>query len=458
MEYDELRLALQDGEGISTEFKRCGNKPESDVFETVCSFANRQGGNIYLGVRDDGTIEGVSKRDSLSIRRNMIDVANNHKLFSSAPTLQFESIDCGEREVIRVWVPFGPEVYRFKGVVYDRIDDVDVRLIADMQISSLYLRKRDVYTERKVYPYLRGEDLRLDLLPHVRALIAAKRADHPWLVLSDEQLLRDSGLYLRDIETGQEGYTRAAALLLGTDEIIMSVCPAYKVDALLQVDNVDRYDDRLVLKTNLIDTYEQLVAFGQRHLPDRFHLEGVQAISIRDVIVRELVSNLLVHREYTDPRAGRMVIRRDRIETTNPSRARFTGSITLNDFEPVPKNPLIANFFTQIGRAEDLGSGTRNLYKYAPAYSGRNPELADGDMFTARVWTTFAGAQSTNGRSPLDAELLEIVSRYQPVRSTDIVDAASASERTVKRHLAHLVSDGLLLAEGTTRDRRYRLP
>ena len=76
-----------------------------------------------------------------------------------------------------------------------------------------------VYTERKVYPYLRSEDLRLDLLPRVRALIAAKRADHPWLALSDKQLLRDSGLYLRDIEAGQEGYTKAAALLLGTDEI-----------------------------------------------------------------------------------------------------------------------------------------------------------------------------------------------------------------------------------------------
>ena len=458
MDYDELKRVIQDGEGISAEFKRCGNQPGTDVFETVCAFANRQGGNIYLGVRDDGTIEGVSRQDSLPIRRNMANVANNPKLFSSTPALQFEPIDCGEREVIRVWVPFGPEAYRFKGVAYDRVDDVDVRLVTDLQISSLYLRKRDVYTERKVYPYLRSDDLRLDLMPRVRALIAAKRADHPWLALSDEQLLRDSGLYLRDIETGEEGYTRAAALLLGTDEVIMSVCPAYKVDALLRVDNADRYDDRLVLQTNLIDTYEQLLAFGQRHLPDRFYLEGTQAISVRDVIVRELVSNLLVHREYTDPRAGRVVVRRDCIETTNPSRARFAGSITLDDFEPAPKNPLIANFFTQVGRAEDLGSGTRNLYKYAPAYGGRDPELADGDMFTARVWTTFAGAGQTKGAPPLDAELLEIVSRYQPARSADIVAMASASERTVKRHLAHLVSEGLLLAEGTTRDRRYRLP
>ena len=151
------------------------------------------------------------------------------------------------------------------------------------------------------------------------------------------------------------------------------------------MDNIDRYHDRLVLKTTLIDTYELLLAFGQRHLPDRFHLKGTQAISIRDVIVRELVSSLLVHREYTDPRAGRIVISRDRIETTNPSRARFTGGITLDDFEPVPKNPLIANFFTQTGRAEDLGSGTRNLYKYAPLTRAEIPNWPTGTCYRTRL-------------------------------------------------------------------------
>ena len=43
---------LEQGEGLSVEFKRCGAVPEKDTFETVCSFANRQGGTSLLGVND----------------------------------------------------------------------------------------------------------------------------------------------------------------------------------------------------------------------------------------------------------------------------------------------------------------------------------------------------------------------------------------------------------------------
>lgn len=32
-----------------------------DVYETVCSFSNRDGGHIFLGVKDNGTILGVDK-------------------------------------------------------------------------------------------------------------------------------------------------------------------------------------------------------------------------------------------------------------------------------------------------------------------------------------------------------------------------------------------------------------
>ena len=51
---DALDRYIQTGEGISVEFKRCGSQPGQDMFETICSFANRQGGSILLGVRDDG--------------------------------------------------------------------------------------------------------------------------------------------------------------------------------------------------------------------------------------------------------------------------------------------------------------------------------------------------------------------------------------------------------------------
>ena len=49
-------------ETIAVEFKRCGNGIESDVYETVCSFLNRFGGDIFLGVLDDGTVLGVPEK------------------------------------------------------------------------------------------------------------------------------------------------------------------------------------------------------------------------------------------------------------------------------------------------------------------------------------------------------------------------------------------------------------
>jgi ATP-dependent DNA helicase RecG len=44
------------------------------------------------------------------------------------------------------------------------------------------------------------------------------------------------------------------------------------------------------------------------------------------------------------------------------------------------KNPLLAWCFVNIGRADWMGSGIRNLYKYTKIYSGEEPELIEGDI------------------------------------------------------------------------------
>ena len=47
----------------------------------------------------------------------------------------------------------------------------------------------------------------------------------------------------------------------------------------------------------------------------------------------------------------------------------------------ITKNPIIASFFNQIGRADELGSGVRNLYKYVKLYSGAEPVFDEEDVF-----------------------------------------------------------------------------
>ncbi len=53
MTLDKLQSMLTTGENVAVEFKRCGNGIEQDVYQTVCSFLNRFGGDIFMGVLND---------------------------------------------------------------------------------------------------------------------------------------------------------------------------------------------------------------------------------------------------------------------------------------------------------------------------------------------------------------------------------------------------------------------
>ena len=204
---------------------------------------------------------------------------------------------------------------------------------------------------------------------------------HPWIDMTDEEMLRSCGLILEDPETNKEGITLAAILLFGTDNRIMSVLPQHKTDAIFRVFNVDRYDDRDVVITNLIESYDRLREFGKKHLNDVFTLNGVQRVSARDKILREIISNLLMHRDFSSGYLPKFVIERDKITTENANLAHGHGNLNLKTFKPFAKNPPIAKVFREIGLADELGSGMRNNYKYTKMYSGGEPVFTETDVF-----------------------------------------------------------------------------
>lgn len=154
MDARDLMAHVASGEGLMTEFKRCRTTPEHDTFETICSFANHQGGNLFLGVDDDGSISGMPVRAARNIQRSIVNVISNPNQFNVAPVVEMESVEVNGQTVVRVWVPAGPAVYAYKGVTYDRIADADVKVVGVEQKSLLYLRKQNEYSERRVYPYV----------------------------------------------------------------------------------------------------------------------------------------------------------------------------------------------------------------------------------------------------------------------------------------------------------------
>jgi ATP-dependent DNA helicase RecG len=130
-------------------------------------------------------------------------------------------------------------------------------------------------------PFVTINDFKPDLFDKARNLMRSYRSNHPWLQLSNEELLLKAGLWKRDIKTNEEGYTLAAILLFGKDEIIRSAMPAYKIDLIVRKENIDRYDDRDTIKTNLIDAFDRIMLFIEKHLPDKFYMEDTQRVSLR---------------------------------------------------------------------------------------------------------------------------------------------------------------------------------
>ena len=460
MEAKLLLETIAQGESASVEFKRCGAQPEQDTFETVCAFANHMGGSVYLGVEDNGTVTGVVEGAAMDIQRNIANVVRNPKLFDPTVMLETEMVAVKGKTVVRIWVPMSPDVHRYKGVVYDRIADADVKISVGSQISAMYIRKSNLETERRIFPYLTTSDLRADLIHRARQMATERRPGHPWAGLDDEQLLRSAQLLVKDYLTGQEGLTLAAGLLFGSDETIGSLCPTYKTDAVVRLRDQDRYDDRLTVKTNLMDAYDALMEFCARNLPDPFVLEGGTRVSVRGIVCRELISNMLIHREFTSPYPAKLEIDRGGLRTQNASRTFFEGSITLNDFSPMPKNPSIANVFTQIGLAEELGSGTRNLFKYARSFMGGDPILVDGVVFRATVpdadGVLYTGATVVKQLGDIDQAILELAASRRSFTLAEAAEAAGVSKRSASAHISALIEAGKLFGEGSTRNRQFR--
>jgi len=290
MDEKEFKSILKTGETTTVEFKRGKEGAKDDTYETICSFLNRFGGDLYLGVEDNGAVSGVPHGSVHNFITNIINMFGDPNIISPTVHLSPESFEYDGKYVIRIHVPASSEPHTYKRAYYDRIGSSDIRVKSTSAITSLFMRKLDIHTEEKVYPNITDGDLRLDLFPRIRIWVATRHKDHPWEKMTDKEIIRSAGLYSVDPETKQWGYNLAAVLLLGKDEIIKRICPAYRTDALFRKVNVDRYDDRLVVETNLIESYDILIKFALKHLLDKFHLEDNKSFSLCGAIVREMIA------------------------------------------------------------------------------------------------------------------------------------------------------------------------
>jgi hypothetical protein len=77
METARINRLLRQKEGIRLEFKEAAAELPGNLFETICAMLNREGGDILLGVRDDGTVTGIAEQCIETMITNLINLSNN---------------------------------------------------------------------------------------------------------------------------------------------------------------------------------------------------------------------------------------------------------------------------------------------------------------------------------------------------------------------------------------------
>ena len=235
-----------------------------------------------MGVSDHGKILGVDETAIDQIKRDFVTSMNNQGKITPTYYLSIEEIRVEGKTILYIYVPESSQVHRCNGKIFDRNEDGDFDITNNTHdVAALYEKKQRTYTENRIYPYVKIEDLRSDLISRARKMAVLQKSNHPWGMLDNLELLKSASLYVKNFQTGEEGFNLAAVLLFGQDNVISSIIPYHRTDAILRKENIDRYDDRDDIRTNLLESYDRLMAFISKHLSDKFYLSDDQRISLR---------------------------------------------------------------------------------------------------------------------------------------------------------------------------------
>ena len=301
-------------------------------------------------------------------------------------TIEPEIEEYEGKTIIVLDVPVSQYPIRFKNRYFDRIGEADIDITNNMElVLGLFERKNPhLFEERLVYG-LTMEDLDPATFKYCRNAATSWTPSHPWQDMSDMEILESCKLVQKDRSGNVEGFKYAALLLFGTEDAIFKHLPRYKFELLYHKmtyerfnmnlpEDSARYDDRKTVRCNIIQAYRQMLDFVVKYLPDKFYLPdngSTARLDLRVQIFREVIGNICAHSDYQPGFGGYVEVFYDRVITRNATRlipSMKEGSLTLDELGPYTKNPLIVKVLNELHFVEDLGSGRRNLKRYAPLY------------------------------------------------------------------------------------------
>ncbi|GAB6286810.1 MAG: ATP-binding protein [Methanoregula sp.] len=477
MDAEALETLVALGESLEREFKSDSRREFTDkeIYDEIVALANTNGGMLFIGVEDDGTITGSRQRHGASSDVNKLKSAIFHNTVPNINTIvSVVSHPLGNVLVI--------EVDRYPEICSTTSAKTLRRAIgSDGKPETVPFYARDQISRRVDLGLLdfsaqpvdsaTFDDFDLLEFERVRQTVTKLRGDRTLLDLSNEELAK--ALRLVETRNGNLVPNVAGLLLLGRPGSIQRFLPTHAVH--FQV--LDKQGDVRVndaFHEPIVKIIEEIESRFKARNEERERIVGLLRFPIPDYSptgFREAVNNALLHRDYTRMESIYVQWQHDHILITNPGG--FMEGITTKNIlvhEPKPRNTRLAEAFKRIGITDQTGRGVDKIYLGQVRYGRPPPDYSRSDKSAVRV--VIAG-----GESPLDfaAFIFEEERKGELFSLDDLlvinklnydqrIDAPSAGEIIQKgpvegrRVLEHLHELGLVEVREERSGQVYQLP
>ncbi len=429
-------------ESQDIEFKE---KWKDEHLKTLCSFANGNGGILYVGIRDDGTtVEIESPEKLLETLPNKI--RNNLGII---PDIQLETLD--NKKVIRVEIKPSEVPVFYRGRFYIRSGST-TQEIGGYDLAKVIMKKHQISWDS--LPSEAGiEDLDEVSIENFKDMaqgrLAILKKDTSQKLLENLELIRDGKL------------TNAALLLFGKNP---------QKHFLNSISRVGRFKfpteivDTIIIKGNLFEQVEALTNAIKKHINVSYVIEDVHRKDVWDYplpAIREACINALIHLDYIDSAEIQIKIYDDRIWFWNPGG--LPEGITIDDLKKEhaskPRNKLLAMVFYYAGLIERWGTGTKRMVDLCKKQGLPEPEFKEefgGFSVILQKDIYNEGYLRKIGLSERQIKAVLYVKEYGEITLSEFRNLIlGVSEKTLYRDLQQLVEIGNLKAEGEKKGRKY---
>lgn len=437
-------------ENKTTEFKR---EYVEDIKNTIVAFANCDGGTLYIGVNDDGTVCGIDNVDGTMLR-----VTNAIRDAVRPDITMF--VECrndvmDEKPVVCVTVQRGtarPYYLHGKGI---RPEGVYVRQGAST-VPATDTAILNMIKETSGDSYETARSLNQNLTFNKAIDFFKKRK-----VEFGKAQMRTLHLVGND-----DMYTNLAFLL-------SEQCTHMIKLAVFEGSRKSIFKDRKELSGSLLEQLEEAFDYIDRYNRTRAEFSGLDRLDMRDYppeAIREALLNAIVHRDYSFSSATLISIFEDRIEFVTIGG--LVKGITLDDVKlgvSVLRNQYLANIFYRLRLIEAYGTGILKINECYEDYAMKPIIETTGNAFKITLpninfyteeqkvpnISKSGGSTGVIKKKERIQTILELCRSKGSIVRRDVEIVLGVSQSTAILLLRELTDDGVLIKKGKTKNLRY---